>query len=387
MKTKSFFALALAAAILAGSAQAAWAKSRTVEEFEADAAAYKEVYEKASKMQKPMDSMGTLLLFQAEHQEHIESYIDLAVLLFRFRNINRAVEQYKRAKKLLSGIPECEAGNYAKAKFYRLGVEMNLFVFDSELSAESYASSCRGYNRLLGAESYYLLGNFYATTYLNKKAHTLYDSDLNKAYRNFKSAFAADTELELLTQTDFDGFYNICAESWGLSFVVPLIEQYYNSKATRYFRNLGSASTSVYQKSAKNLEKAILISIIDKEFADYDKKIDTEDFLEILRKNFGKKKKALPCIEFIRKFYDADETLAESDLNSLPKYVQDFMPVRYMFKMKNSNDTDALLEEFGTFFVNMPRFYERLSEKAAAEGNEVAAAEFTKMSEKIKKRI
>ena len=98
-----------------------------------------------------------------------------------------------------------------------------------------------------------------------------------------------------------------------------------------------------------------------------------------MERRFGSDKAAKSCVAFIKKFYDKDASLAQADLDSLPENLRAFMPVRYMFDMKNSSDIKDLRKKYENFFKPIGNFYIRLYEKAQAAGDKKTMDEMKKI--------
>ena len=120
--------------------------------------------------------------------------------------------------------------------------------------------------------------------------------------------------------------------------------------------------------------------MLDKEYTKAYSDTSADELIAILKKHYGSSGKgAAACIDFVQKFFDEEKSLDDADLKSIPKSAQEFLTVRYMFKMKNSNDIAALREEFESFFGTMKQFYIRLLKKAEANGDKDSAAQINKI--------
>ena len=125
-------------------------------------------------------------------------------------------------------------------------------------------------------------------------------------------------------------------------------------------------------------DKAALVAILDKEYTDFYNETSADKLIEILKKNYTTAS-AVKCIAFIEKFYDKNYAMSEADLKALPEKLRGFLPVRYMYKMKTSDDIAALRAEFEPFFSTIGNFYKRLYQKAEKNADKKSAAELQKI--------
>ena len=373
----ALFAMAMAATIL-------WAAPRPAQEFDQEAQEYKDYWFESVQKHKD-EKMGRLLIlddiryFCEQHPQCLLSKVDLATELLKMGNKKDGVEKIKEVRKIVTTVPETEEGKFAKAKYYRLSAEAaalgDAIGYRSGLVPANEANLCAKYNERLGAEAFYALGNFFA-----KKDETL------RARSCFESAFKYDINFEQTTLGDIRLYYDCCVKGTLIQpiYIVSFFDKLYASKGFRYQKDLGSFSASVYEKGG-NTDKAALAAILDKEYTNTYSETSAESLIEILKKHY-KTANAIKCIEFIEKFYDKNQTMSEDDLKTLPEKVRNFLPVRYMYKMKTSDDIDALRNEFEPFFSTIGNFYKRLGKKAEKNGDKKAAEEIKKiLAEKFSK--
>ena len=176
MKAKKVFAALAALAFAAGSL--AFAQVRSAAEFDAETREYKEYWLRSTQANNGsaagvLNYMNDLRRFVNEHPGSLLAYTDLIEICFKTRLGSEALDLYKKAKGVVAAVPDSEEGKFAKAKFYRLSSEINIYVFwpqvqDSpllmlnyEASAKSDATLCAQFDKALGAQAYYNLANFY----------------------------------------------------------------------------------------------------------------------------------------------------------------------------------------------------------------------------------
>jgi|GEM_PF-1776713 tetratricopeptide (TPR) repeat protein len=355
-----------------------WAAPRPAEEFDKEAEDYKNYWFESVQKHKD-EKFGQLLLlddlraFCNEHPQCLLSRVDLATESLKARRTKEGVEALKAASKILPSVPETEEGKFAKAKYYRLSAEVNLFITPGgntgAFLANGDAMSCTKYNELLGAQIYYLLGNYYASA-----------KNYRKALFTFKTALKYDKKFELLAENDLRNIVFCIRKSGGI-LEFELLDNLVSNEYFTYFPNYGSIMASGFD-FLTDKSKAALVSILDKEYADTYNKTSADELLAVLRKNFSKSPNAEKCIAFIEKFYDDSQTFTEEDLKLIPKSVREFMPLRYMYKMKTSDDIAALREEFEPFFTTIGNFYIRLYEKAEKAGDKKHMAELKEILSK-----
>ena len=348
-----------------------WAAPRPAQEFDQEANEYKE-YWLASVKKHEGQKYGALLFiddlryFCEQHPKCLLSRVDLATELLKIKDNKNGVEELKAAKQLLASVPETEEGKFALAKYYRLSTEASALgkaIGYSGGQPSSEASLCAKYNQALGAEAFYALANFYTTK-----------GDVNAGGRTFLSARKYDKDFALTTAEDVKNYHYCCSKQL---LGAPLISSYFNklfaSKGFKYFQDFGAVAASAYEQLGDK-EKAAFASILDKEYTLTYKDSSPDDLIAILKKNYTTAN-AQKAIAFIEKFYNDKDNFSEDDLNVLPKNIHDFLPVRYMYKMKSSNDIAALREEFEPFFKTVGNFYIRLYEKAEKAGDKKNMAE------------
>ena len=355
-----------------------WAAPRPAEEFDKEAEDYKNYWFESVQKHKD-EKFGQLLLlddlraFCNERPQCLLSRVDLATESLKARRTKEGVEALKAASKILPSVPETEEGKFAKAKYYRLSAEVNLFITPGGKTgaflAKSDAMSCTKYNELLGAQIYYLQGNYYAS-----------NGKYKDAVCAFNSATKHDKNFKLMTSNDLNNII-YCNKKIGAIYGMLILNKIFKDEKFSYFPNLGSISSSGFD-FLTDKSKAALVSILDKEYADTYNKTSADELLAVLRKNFSKSPNAEKCIAFIEKFYDDSQTFTEEDLKLIPKSVREFMPLRYMYKMKTSDDIAALREEFEPFFTTIGNFYIRLYEKAEKAGDKKNMAELKEILSK-----
>ena len=369
---KSFKKIAALVALLV-TAPVLWAAPRSAQEYDQEAQEYKEYW--LASVQKHKDEKNGVLLyleelnfFCKEHPQCLLSHIELAAELLKIRNTGKGIDILKEAKKILSSVPDSEEGKFAKAKYYRLLAEVNLFITADEPAAKTAAKNCVNCNELLGAQTYYMFANYYA----NKKAN-------QKAVWTFISALSYDKNAELLTQKDIETFLYCCKKGNAQGLISSFLNKVFEAKGASYFVNMGAITASGYE-SGFNKKRAVLVSMLDKECTKAYSDTNADELIDILKKHYGSSgKDVAACIDFVQKFFDDEKSLGDADLNSLPQKERDFLTVRYMFKMKNSNDVAALRDEFESFFGTMKQFYIRLLKKAESNGDKDSAAQINKI--------
>ncbi|MBO7123518.1 MAG: hypothetical protein J6V90_09590 [Treponema sp.] len=371
----SLAALFMATAIL-------WAAPRAAQEFDQEALVYRNYWLDSVKRHQG-EKLGILLLlddlraFCEKNPQCLLSRVDLAAETLKMRDYKKGLEVMNEAKKILPTVPDSEEGKFSKAKYYRLLTEVSLYISPGgpkgEIAASKAAGSCAKNNELLGAQACYTLAYYFASA---KK----YDA----AIRNYNYAHSHDKDCSLANAQDIQT-YVFCCKKKALSGIVlvPYFDKIFSSKGFSYFEDFGAIAASGYETG--NKDKAILAAMLDKEYTKAYADTSADDLIALLTKNYGATKNARTCIGIVQKFFDESQELTEADLQSLPKEDQDFLTVRYMYKMRNSNDIAALREEFEQFFGTMKTFYIRLAKKAEKNGDKKAAEEIKKIiAEKFK---
>ncbi len=348
-----------------------WAQVRSAQEFKAEMDDYALYWNAAAtKYRGNYYTYGIALEeYLKKHDKSILTYLDLIPYEFKIKNPKLGIQYYQKAKDLLPTIPDSEEGKFAKAKFYRISVELNVYCYNNVKGAAKEAEHCAQNNTDLGAQAYYFLGTHYAQELKSKKCLDFYNT-----------AMSMDKDLAFINNSDIGFYTNYCVKGSKHAELAALFDRYFGSKKTFYYKNLGSASSSAYERN-KELEKAVLVSMLDHDFALTYNESDAAPLIKILSKNLGKKTGPKACVEFIRKFFDQNEKLTEEDLASIPEGARDFLTVRYMYKMKNSNDTKALRDEFESFFQSIGNFYIRIYEKAEKNGDKKTMDEVKKILE------
>ena len=371
MKAKKIIAAAVALALVAGSL--AFAQERSAEEFDAEAREYKEYWFAAREKNKDNESdfILALIAFTRSHPKCIFPYLDIAEACSRAANPTSFSEDlgldcFARAAMLRGSVPETEDGKLAKAKFHKAMALQNIRLFPENIKAgENEANAALEYNAEIGLGAFLDLARF--SFFRNKNyagCETFY-----------KRAFDIDKDLSSLTGNDIATFETACRNAKKYADLAAFYDQYMNASQTCYFQDFGARAMFAYEKS-KQKGKAVLVSMLDKEYTLSYNDSGADELIALLKKNFGKDKAASACINFVQKFYDNDAALEQKDLDSLPKNVRDFYPVRYMFQMKNSNDIAELKKDFDVFVgTSIGNFYIRLYEKAEKQGDKKTMAE------------
>lgn len=358
---------ALAALLVAGSF--VWAQDSAAyspEEFKKLQDEYTSIRD--SKSLDYVASIAGMLKFSRENPNFISAHVDLAIFNFR-TDITKdaAIMEYGRAMSVLGKTPDSPEGKLAKAKFYQLSAELVLAIVKDEAAAEREANKCIEYDDGVGTELSYELAKHYMATDNNSRAFAWY-----------QKALKLDKDLERMKTKDVQDIasaYNKIGKRKELN---ALFERILNQKKGVYYPTFGAAAASSYEK-CKQKPKAVFVAMLDQEYTDTYKESSPEEMLSILEKSFKKDKDCAPCIDFVRKFYDKDAALEQADLDSLQEDVRGFLTVRYMYKMKNSNDIAALREEFESFFKPIGNFYIRLYEKAEKNGDKAAQKELAEI--------
>lgn len=348
-----------------------WAQVRSAQEFKAEMDDYALYWATVSqKYGTDYYTYGMALSdYAKKHEQSILTYLDLIPYSFKIRDSRIAMQYYDKAKSLLPTIPDSEEGKFAKAKYYRLSAEINIYIYNSVKGAEKDAELCAQNNEDLGAQAYYFLGTHYGQELKSKKCLDFY-----------KIAMSMDKDFAYINGTDIGIYSNFCVKGSKNAELAAFFDKFFSAKKSFYYNNLGSSASSAYERN-KELEKAVLASMVDRELSLTYSESDADPLVKLLNKNLGKTQGAKACVEFIRKFYDSNEKLTQEDLDSIPENARDFVTVRYMYKMKNSNDIKALREEFESFFQSIGNFYIRLYEKAEKNGDNKSMAEFKKILE------
>lgn len=366
---KSFKKIAALVALLV-TAPVLWAAPRSAQEYDQEAQEYKEYWLIASQ-KSTKEYLEDLRKFQECHPKCLYAYVDLAQCYFQLRMIKDFYEQMKCGYKTIATVPETEEGKFAKAKFYRVSAEARAMIPGYEIggSPEQQAAICVKNNELIGTQLYYALANFYVES-----------GEINRGGRLFLSAHKYDNDFSLTTRRDVKNFTACCQAKINN---YPLLKPYYNklfsSKKFKYFIDFGAFAASAYETIGEK-NKAVLVSMLDKEYTKAYSDTNADELIDILKKHYGSSgKEVAACIDFVQKFFDDEKSLGDADLNSLPQKERDFLTVRYMFKMKNSNDVAALRDEFESFFGTMKQFYIRLLKKAESNGDKDSAAQINKI--------
>ena len=331
-------------------------------------------------MKKIMTMIGLALLASAlwsapsleqepgqDGAQRLIALVNLAAESLGARKTKEGVEALKSAKKLLPNVPDTEEGKLAKASYYRLSSEASALgkaIGYAGGIPSNEATLCAKYNTILGAQAFYALANFYAS-----------QGDAYRSVSCFDSAFKYDNNFALTTGADVKNYY---AASMKGKLVQPtqlvsFVNKLFSSNGFSYFKDFGAFSASVYEKDGSK-DLAAAAAILDREYTLTYKDSSADAFLDILKKNYTTAN-AQKATAFIEKFYDESQTLSKEDLDSLPEKARDFLPVRYMYKMKTSNDVAALRKEFEPFFKTVGNFYIRLHEKAEKNGDKKTMAE------------
>lgn len=376
MKRLKLAAALLALAIFAGSFAAA--RPQTEEELKKELANYDKIakeYEAYHKTTKEMwynryfaNYLRDVNNFAQEHPLCLPALSDLLDALSRSGDAEAqkmAKDCYQAAVQVLQFVPNTEEGKKSKEQFYKTASRVQLVVFKDQGAAQAAAVLCAKLNPALGAKAYYDLAAIQGNSQDYPSVVALYQKgmELDKNLEQFK--MGDDTNL----------FLDACKKTKDNQALADFFDLFLNSSKSRYYQNLGAMAMSAYEKT-KQKDKAALVSILDKEWTLTYKYSSANDLIKILKKHYGKDKNAAPCIAFIQKFYDESASLEQADLDALPESVKDFLPVRYMFKMKNSNDIKALRQEFEYFMaIYIGNFYIRLYEKAQKAGDEKAMNE------------
>ncbi|MBR5964929.1 MAG: hypothetical protein IK015_02275 [Treponema sp.] len=366
-KMVALAALTIATAVL-------WAAPRPEQEFDQEAQEYKEYWFESVQKHKDEKNGRLLLLddlqfFCEQHPQCLLSRVDFATESLKLRQTDKFIEQMKVANKIIPTVPQTEEGKFAKAKFYRVSAEARAMVpgYKIGVSPENQASFCIDNNELLGTQAYYTLANYYTQT-----------GDYSRAGRIFLMAHNHDKDYALTERIDIENFSICCAkQGGGLLFLKPYLMKLFESKVFRYCVDLGAIAASAFEKLAES-DKAALVAILDKEYTDFYNETSADKLIEILKKNYTTAS-AVKCIAFIEKFYDKNYAMSEADLKALPEKLRGFLPVRYMYKMKTSDDIAALRAEFEPFFSTIGNFYKRLYQKAEKNADKKSAAELQKI--------
>ena len=365
----------LSAAILAS---ALWAAPRPKAEFDQEAQDYREYWLESVKKHEG-EKYGALLFiddlrrFCEQHPQCLLSRVDFASESLKMQMTKEGVEALKAASKILPSVPDTEEGKFAKAKYYRLSTEASALgkaIGYTGGMPTNEANMCAKYNPQLGAEAFYALANFYT----NK-------GDYNGGGRAFLSAHKYDKDFSLTTAQDVKNYLLCCSKQlMGAPLIGSYINKLFASGGFTYFKDFGAMAASAYEKVGEK-DKAAFASILDKEFTLTYKDSSADALLSILKRNYTTVN-AQKAIAFIEKFYSDSQTLGNEDLSSLPEKARDFLPVRYMYKIKTSDDIAALREEFEPFFKTVGNFYIRLYEKAEKTGDKKTMAELKEILSK-----
>lgn len=368
MKRPKLTAALLALSLAVG---AAWAQVRPADEFDKEALEYKNYWLNASeKLEKDNDFKAYLYAidnFISDHPGCLLARVDMIEILIPLKNDQAqklANKHFLEANKLLSKIPDSPEGKFSKAKFYRFLSEYYLHLSGDAALSTGFAKLCADNDERLGAQAYYSLAGFCQ----RKK-------QFDESFKYYKIAIDCDKELAFLTGNDIRAFSDACLYKKKYADLAAFYDQYIRSQKTCYYPGFGAQAMSAYEM-AKRKDKAVLVSVLDKEYALSYAESSADDLISVLNKNYGNDKAAKKCVAFVQKFYDKDAALGKADLDSLPKGVRDFLPVRYMFEMKNSNDIAELKKDFDVFVgTTIGNYYIRLYQKAEAAGDKKTMAE------------
>ena len=362
MKTNKRVAALLALLFAAGSL--AFSQVRPAEEFDKEEQAYIDYWMSKGLTPTQMEK------YSKEHPKCAMVLLELVDWYLKCKNTKDALVLHKKLSRIIPTVPDSERGKKDKAEYYWLTFEINLFIKKDEGKAAKDAELCAQYNAKKGAEAYYTLA---AYNFVNK--------NYAAAAPYYEKAFSYDKELSQLTANDIKGFLASCERSGRNAEAAAFFDQYMASSKTCWFHDFGALAMSAYEKAGQK-GKAVLVSMLDKEYTLTYENSSADQLIEILKKNFGQDKSAASCVEFVQKFYDKSAALSQADLDSLPQNVREFLPVRYMFKMKNSSDIAELKKEFESFFeIGVGNFYIRLYEKAEKLGDQKKMAQ---IKEKLK---
>ena len=306
--------------------------------------------------------MAAIEKYKEKEPDFMDPYLDIAELLFKYGRGREAymlaASNMSEAKTRSSFLPDSENGKYSRARFHRFESEVNLYIYGNEKSAAESAEECAKYNAGLGAQAFYNLANNYITA-----------KNFDKAFFFYKKAFEFDKELAYVTGDDIKAFGAVCNAQKKFLDLAAFYDQYIAASKTCYYQDFGAQAMSAYGK-AKRKDKAVLVSVLDKEYTLSYSDTSADELIAILSKNYGKDKDAKTCIAFVKKFYDKDSEHSQADLDALPDDVKDFLPVRYMFNMKNSNDIERLEKDFDVFVgTAIGNYYIRLYDKAEKAGD------------------
>lgn len=361
----------LAFTLLAGTIL--WAAPRPAEEFDKEAQDYRNYWLDSVKRHQG-EKLGILLLlddlraFCEKNPQCLLSRVDLAAETLKMKDLKKGLELLSEAKKILPSVPDSEEGKFSKAKYYRLLTEVSLYISPGgpkgEIAASKAAGSCAKNNELLGAQACYTLGHYFANA-------QKYDA----AIRNYNSAHSHDKDCSLANAQDIQTFVLCCRKKpMNSAFLFSYFDKLFSSKGFSYFKDFGAIAASGYELETSK-DKAVLTAMLDKEYTKAYADTSADDLIALLTKNYGTTKNAKTCIGFVQKFFDESQELTEADLQSLPEDDKNFLTVRYMYKMRNSNDIASLRKEFERFFGTMKTFWLRLLKKAEKNGDKKNAEE------------
>ncbi|MDE7291322.1 MAG: hypothetical protein K2N58_04670 [Treponemataceae bacterium] len=310
-------------------------------------------------------------------QDAVEK-IELAIKEINNHSKSKAIKLLNEANGILAKLPEDEEVLQARGYVYRTRAEIELLVNNNEAAFEKNKKLCIENSKGHGAELTYFAAGFYydvaeyfvKSAFKNPEAVKALTAEANKYYERSRKAFLEgfelDPELRHISNGDINTFMSLSKLKSNFSDVATFYDKVFASKKQTYWKNMGVNAMAIYEitgdKYANNVYKGILISILDFEAME---KPDSAGLIDILEKNFSKYQDAAPCIAFVKKFY-SDAGFSQNDLDSLPDGVRDFLPVRYMYKMKTSDDIAALMAEFEPFFTDVKYYQKRLAEKAKA---------------------
>lgn len=304
--------------------------------------------------------------------------IDLAIQAIKDNSKSKATKLLNEASGILRKLPESEEVSEAKGYYYQTMAEMAIFVNGDSQAFEKNKQLCVENSKNYGAEITYLAAGLYydvAGQLVKNAVKYMYDKDAvdrltkeaNKFYADsrkaFLEAFELDSEFSHISNDDMNKFMMLSKLKSNFDDMAIFYDKFFASKNTFYFEDLGSNATAIYEitreGSADRIHKAILISILDFETKESP---NGTSLVAILEKNFSKYADTAPTIGFVKKFY-SDAAFSQKDLDALPAEVRDFLPVRYMYKMKTSNDVAALKAEFEPFFTGVKYYQKRLEAK------------------------
>lgn len=342
---------------------------KELDNYDKIALEYKDYFKETEKKYMPQNFgryLDSLYEFSLQHPLCVSAYADYikGLLMAAQPEAKRmAKEAYGAATGALKFVPDTKEGKLSKADYYDASARIQFLLFGDEAKAQREAELCAKANPKLAGKALY----DFATFYMGKK-------DYAKALSYFQKSFELDPKLSAFSSINAEkALVEACAAAKKFDVLAAYCDK--NMEGSIYWRDFGAFAMSAYEKAKQNA-KAVLVSMLDVEYALAYSDTGADALIQILQKHFGKDKKAAPCIAFIKKFYDDKAVLTQGDVASLPENVRDFFPVRYMFKMKNSSDIEELKKEFDPFCgITLGNFALRLYDKAVKAGDKKAAAD------------